>query len=137
MPRGTFRSIDPGSVPLHQPRCYLGKKDYLSPRGGSRCVILGSSESVPLHQCRCDFGGKDNRLPRGGGIYAMYKFEIIFSLQLGLATVWAQGNYSIKLFRISKQIYTIITLLKDNYTYHLEGGADALRHKTFIKEEGI
>ena len=32
--------------------------------------------------------------------YSSPKSEIIFSLQLGLATVWAQGNYSIKLFRI-------------------------------------
>lgn len=30
--------------------------------------------------------------------YEKYKIKIIFTLRLGLATVWAQGNYSLKLF---------------------------------------
>ncbi len=39
---------------------------------------------------------------------AYYKFKIIFSLQLGLATVWALGNNSIKLF----WIYNLYAILR-------------------------
>ena len=40
------------------------------------------------------------------------KFKIIFSLQLGLATVWALGNYSIKLFWICDICDAVFTFYK-------------------------
>ena len=38
------------------------------------------------------------------------KSEIIFSMRLGLATVWALGNYSIKLFRICNKSDAVMRL---------------------------
>ena len=103
-----FNKIISGSVPLHHCRCDCGGIDCRIPRGGSSeqsslysVFLTEKHSSASLLLLFPENVGYNPPLFGSPVLTAQSyeKSEIIFSLQLGVATVWASGNYSIKLFR--------------------------------------